>query len=79
MPQVGGPWSVEPGKREAPACAALRRLSGRGGRPPGAFPGQLSEPVCVIGGDACGSGAEGGGGAAGPARMRGHLAGCVAV
>lgn len=50
VPQVGGPWSLEPGKREAPACAALRRLSWRGRRPPGAFLGQLSEPLCVIGG-----------------------------
>lgn len=71
---------VERGAREAPACAALGRLCRRGRRPPGSLArGQLGEPVGAKGGGARGSGAEGGGGASGPARVRGHSAGCMAV
>jgi len=71
---------VERGAREAPACAALGRLCRRGRRPPGSLArGQLGEPVGARGGGARGSGAEGGGGASGPARVRGHSAGCMAV
>ena len=63
-----------------PACAALGRLCRRGRRPPGSLArGQLGEPVGARGGGPRGSGAEGGGGASGPARVRGHSAGCMAV